>query len=402
MLGKLTCAFILGSLTLATAGPGAFKVKGAPTVEKLDLSKLPHGKVCPPATVKLGKTCFATRLLHTDGTVVASAKPQGLTPTELAAAYAIPQARGVTVAVVSTLNDPHVEPDLRTYRSMFGLPPCTKENGCLTKVNQRGKKKPMPADDAGWAGADMMALDMISATCPNCKLLLVEADSGNEQDVGAAINTAVALGATAAVVLWSGTESNGDATFDTTYLDHPGVSIFVGAGDSGYGVQFPSSSPHVFAVGGTSLTHDSNARGWIESAFDGTGSGCSQYAAKPAWQRDTGCTKRTVADLAAVADPNTGVAVFDTYGGGWQVFGSTDAAASIVAGIFAAAGLAGKTPEILYQNTSMLYDVTTGANSTNGICSTSYLCKAGAGYDGPTGLGTPNGKALAGLLPPSP
>ena len=166
------------------------------------------------------------------------------------------------------------------------------------------------------------------------------------------------------------------------------------SGDHGYRVEFPASSQYVTAVGGTTLTKSSTSRGWNETAWHDSGSGCSKYIAKPSWQTDTGCANRTVADVAAVANPSTGVAVYDSYGAtrgaNWLVFGGTSVAAPIIAGVYALAGNASSTVygSFPYSNTRSLYDVTTG---TNGRCRVRYLCAAGAGYDGPTGLGTPNG-----------
>ena len=173
------------------------------------------------------------------------------------------------------------------------------------------------------------------------------------------------------------------------------------AGDDGFGVSYPAASPYVIAVGGTSLTTSTNARGWTETVWgssaggEGTGSGCSVDSAKPTWQTDTGCAKRTDNDVSAVADPNTGVAVYDTFSeGGWLEVGGTSASSPDHRGdVFAL----GRHPSGRQQpgdrhlpHTGNLFDVTTGANGT---CSPAYLCTGEAGYDGPTGWGTPNGIA---------
>jgi hypothetical protein len=134
-----------------------------------------------------------------------------------------------------------------------------------------------------------------------------------------------------------------------------------------------------------------NARGWSETAWSGAGSGCSAYEPKPAWQTDPGCTRRSVADVSADADPNTGVAVYDTYhSGGWLVFGGTSVASPIIAGVYELNGGAPTFGSDPYSHTSSLFDVLSGSN---GSCGGSYLCTAGLGYDGPTGLGTPNGSS---------
>jgi hypothetical protein len=241
---------------------------------------------------------------------------------------------------------------------------------------------------------------MVSAICPNCHIILAEANSESDDDLGAAVNAAVSLGAKFVSNSYGGPESSGDSTFDTEYYDHPGVAVTASSGDGGYGVEYPAASQYVTAVGGTSLSTANNARGWTESVWstsssEGTGSGCSADDPKPTWQTDTGCSKRTVADVSAVADPATGVAIYDTSNGngGWNVYGGTSAASPIIASVYALAGTpaVGTDPAAYpYADTSALNDVTTGATAS---CSPSYLCTAGTGYDGPTGLGTPNGTA---------
>jgi subtilase family serine protease len=166
----------------------------------------------------------------------------------------------------------------------------------------------------------------------------------------------------------------------------------VSSGDAGYGVEFPAASQYVTAVGGTSLTRSSNSRGWTETAWSGAGSGCSAYITKPSWQTDAGCSKRTVADVSAIADPNTGVAVYDSYsmGAGWMVFGGTSVAAPIIGAVYALAGNAGSVNygSSSYSHLSAFFDVTSGSN---GSCGGTYLCTGSVGFDGPTGNGTPNG-----------
>jgi hypothetical protein len=186
---------------------------------------------------------------------------------------------------------------------------------------------------------------------------------------------------------------------NTAYYNQAPILLIASAGDNGYGVQYPASSPNVVAVGGTSLYQAGNARGWSETVWgypnatpvSGTGSGCSAYETKPSWQTDVGCSNRMVADVSAVADPNTGVAIYDTYNAsGWQVIGGTSASAPIIAGVYGLSGgaLSATAAQGIYQNASALFDVTSGSNGT---CSPAYLCTGAAGYDGPTGNGTPNG-----------
>ncbi|MEU6402127.1 putative Ig domain-containing protein [Streptomyces sp. NPDC046985] len=363
--------------------------------------KVPTQRLC--ATAPRGKaSCFAER--RTDikqqlAAALAAATPSGLSPANLHSAYKLPSTggSGLTVAVVDAFNDPNAEADLGTYRSQYGLSACTKANGCFKQVSQTGSTTSLPTNDTGWAGEEALDLDMVSAVCPNCSIVLVEANSANDTDLGIAENEAVSLGAKVVSNSWGGGESSGQTSEDTQYFKHPGVAITVSAGDSGYGAEYPATSQYVTAVGGTALNTSSNSRGWTESVWstsstEGTGSGCSAYDPKPSWQTDTGCGKRMEADVSAVADPATGVAVYDTYGGsGWAVYGGTSAAAPIIAGVYALAGAPGASDypaKYPYSHTGNLYDVTSGSN---GSCSTAYFCKAGAGYDGPTGWGTPNG-----------
>ncbi len=238
---------------------------------------------------------------------------------------------------------------------------------------------------------------MASAACPSCKIILVEVNSADMSDLGAGVNEAAALGATVISNSYGGTEDSTTVSESSEYFNHPGVLITASAGDDGYGASFPATSQYVLAVGGTSLTKStSSTRGWTETAWSSGGSGCSAYVAKPSYQTDTGCKFRVEADVSAVADPNTGLAVYDSYDGtgGWIVVGGTSASSPLVASIFALTGKApGATPQFPYANTSLFFDVTSGSNGT---CSSSasYLCKAGVGYDGPTGWGTPNAAAL--------
>ncbi|MFD8071832.1 putative Ig domain-containing protein [Streptomyces sp. NPDC059718] len=348
--------------------------------------------------------CLAQRrtdiAMKRDNTLSPQATPSGLGPANLHSAYNLPATggSGLTVAVVDAYDDPNAATDLATYRSQYGLSACTVASGCFRKVSQTGSTTSLPTPDSGWAGEIALDLDMVSAACPSCNILLVEADSASMEDLGAAVNEAVALGAKFVSNSYGGDEESADPSYDSAYFNHPGVAITVSAGDSGYGAEYPAASRYVTAVGGTSLTTASTTRGWSEKVWgtsaggDGTGSGCSAYDVKPSWQTDTGCAKRTVADVSAVADPATGVAVYDTYGGsGWAVYGGTSASAPLIAGVYALAGApaSGTNPASYpYAHTANLYDVTSGAN---GGCSGSYLCTGKAGYDGPTGLGTPNG-----------
>ena len=336
----------------------------------------------------------------------AAATPSGFGPADLRSAYNLTTSTtagaGQTIAIVDAYDDPTAFADVNVYRAQYGiaaLASCTPSTikgsttACFAKSNQSGGTS-YPRANGGWAQEISLDLDMASAICPKCNVLLVEASSASLTNLGAAVNTAVRLGANAVSNSYGGSESSSETSSEGTYYNHPGVAITASSGDGGYGVEFPAASRYVTAVGGTSLTKASNSRGWSETAWSGAGSGCSGYVQKPSWQTDSGCARRTVADVSAVADPNTGVAVYDStsYQGrkGWLVFGGTSVASPIIGSIYALAGNASSLnyASSIYSHTSALYDVSGGSN---GSCGGTYLCTAVSGYDGPTGLGTPNG-----------
>jgi hypothetical protein len=319
----------------------------------------------------------------------------GYGPSQLQSAYNLPSSTagsGQTVALIDAFDYPTAAADLATYRSAAGLPACG--TGCFSKVNQNGAASPLPpsAGTTGWDVEEALDIDMVSAICPLCHIILVEATSPSTANLGAAVNSAVSLGAKFISNSYGGSESTSDSSSDTQFYNHPGVAITASAGDDGFGVEYPAASKFVTAVGGTSLSTSTNARGWNETVWSGSGSGCSADDAKPTWQTDTGCARRTNNDVAAVADPNTGVAVYNTFSeGGWLEVGGTSASSPIIAATYALAGTpaAGTYPSsYLYAHPSNFYDVTSGSDGT---CSPAYLCTGEVGYDGPTGLGTPIG-----------
>ncbi|HEY6047937.1 MAG TPA: hypothetical protein VIV07_02710 [Sphingomicrobium sp.] len=352
--------------------------------------------VCGRASLRGSAHCFAKLVTDARGNILdgkpnltAHAVPAGFGPSDLRSAYKVngSGSSSYTIAIVDAYGYSNAEKDLGTYRSTYNLPACTTANGCFKKVDQRGGSN-YPRNDTGWAQETALDLDMASAMCPNCHILLVEANTASYQDLAAAVNYAAAH-ANAVSNSYGGSES-GSNPYESAYI-HNGIAITVSSGDSGYGVQFPASSPHVTAVGGTSLSRASNGRGWNETVWNGAGSGCSTVYAKPSWQTDGLCGMRTVADVSAIADPNTGVAVYGPVSrsrSGWMVFGGTSVAAPLIAGVYGANGGTASYGSDPYGNTTSLFDVTSGSN---GSCGGSYLCTGTGGYDGPTGLGTPNG-----------
>jgi subtilase family serine protease len=353
-----------------------------------------HVAVCARGNPHGTARCFAHVVTDARGSPLAgkitpNATPSGFGPTDLRSAYKITTNGSATIAIVDSGGYTNAEADLAVYRSQFGMTACTTANGCFKKVNQSGSTSSYPRDDTGWSQESALDLDMASAMCPGCKLILVEANSATLANLAAAVRTAASLGATVISNSYGGSES-GSSTYESAY-NQPGKAVTVSTGDSGYGTQFPASSPHVIAVGGTHLVRASNSRGWTETAWSSGGSGCSSTYAKPSFQTDSLCTKRMEADVSAVGDPNTGVAVYgpvNKRNSGWLVFGGTSVSAPLIGGIYGVTGHGPGNASQIYSHASALNDVTSG---TNGSCGGTYFCTAGSGYDGPTGLGTPNG-----------
>ncbi len=324
---------------------------------------LPAGAIGPTAA---GETSPAFSGHGEDG---------GYSPADLRSAYSLPSSggNGRTVAIVAAMDDPDAAADLGVFRSHYGIPPCGEAQECFRKVNETGGAVP-PAPDKKWAEEISLDLDMTSVACPECKILLVEASSPEQSDMAVAEETAVRLGANAIDDSFLGPEA---PEFASAY-DHPGVAIAASSGDSGFGVQSPAAYPGVIAVGGTSLHTSSNRRGWSETAWSQSGSGCSTEP-KPSWQTDSGCSQRTVSDVSASH---------------WLLLGGTSVASPLVAATMAMA--TGYTRS--FEGADALYlevasssggfnDIVEGSN---GVCG-NYLCRAMTGYDGPTGLGSLHG-----------
>jgi subtilase family serine protease len=386
-----------GSGMLALPGSGMLALPGGANPIALLADLLNALPVCAVASLVVGAAqCNA--LLNTTipvnpvaNTLVSAIS--GLHPADLQSIYRFPAGgSGQTVAVIDAGDDPTAESDLAVYRAAFGLPACTSAGGCFQKVNQSGSPSGLPPVLSGWPQETGIDIEMVSAVCPSCNILLVEANSAQMSDLGAAVDTAAALGANAISNSYYSPEYNGELS-DESHFNHAGTAITVSSGDTGYGTTFPASSRYVTAVGGTTVAHGGPG-GWTESVWAATGSGCSAFVPKPSWQHDNGCANRTVADVAVVGNPQTGVSVYNTTATesqrGWGVYGGTSVGAPIVAAMYALAGNAGsmRGAANAYANAGAFGAVLTG---NNGSCSPSYLCTAGPGYNGPGGLGTPNG-----------
>ncbi|WP_194893207.1 putative Ig domain-containing protein [Catenulispora pinisilvae] len=398
----------------ASANLIAAEAAGSAHASQPDVTQANQGSshACSAVIVVGHQSCFALKRdgVQANTAISPNAIPSGVGygPSQLQSAYNLTSTSaangsGKTIALVDAYDDANAASDLAAYRSAAGLPA-----GNFKKVNQTGQTSPLPsAPPAGddWTLEESLDLDMASAICPLCSIVLVEAADDSSDGLYIAQNTAASLAGYISNS-WGGSESSTESTQDSQYFTHAsGIVTTVSAGDSDYGASYPATSPNVVSVGGTNLTTSSNSRGWTESVWntsqgsEGTGSGCSSYETEPSWQTalnlPSGCSKRIDNDVAADADPATGVAVYDTSNGntGWNEVGGTSASSPMVAAMFALAGNAGATPaQDIYQHTSNFYDITSG---NDGTCTPSYLCTAGTGYDGPTGIGTPNG--IAGL-----
>jgi hypothetical protein len=402
LVAPMAVAAVIAAAALVLALPAVASAAGKP-------AQLPSKPVCPGPVVRAAG-CHARVITDRGGTPLATSGPTGYSPADFHSAYALPTTASTpqTIAIVDAYDSPTIESDLGVYSSTYGLPACTTANGCFLKVNQSGEAGPYPKADGGWALEIALDVETAHAICQNCKVLLVEASSNSFADLTTAVNMAATMGATQISNSYGGPEYSGEKT-DTSY-NHPGIAITVSAGDSGYGAEYPAASPYVIAVGGTTLTLGPSSSYGSESVWSGSGSGCSAYLSAQSWQTSdpnwalTGCgSKRGIADVAADANPNTGASVYDTttYKGqsGWYTVGGTSLSAPLIAAVFALAG--GSSADYpaadpyAHQADSppSLHDVTSG---TNGSCGGTTMCKGAVGYDGPTGVGTPNGIAAFG------
>ncbi len=396
--------FVVG-LSLNLVGIAA----AAPDRESDNNGHEPHAAVCLAGN-KDSARCHARVITDSKGTPQITMTPSGYGPAQFRGAYNLSGLAytNQTIAIVDAYDDPSILSDLNIYSSYFGLPTlssCPVAGGsvsapCFQKVNQNGGNA-YPAVNSGWALEIALDVEAAHAVCENCNILLVEAKSNSFADLMAAVDRARLMGANVISNSYGANEFSGENTYDS-HFNYAGIAFTFSSGDSGYGTEYPASSPYVTAVGGTTLNLTGNAYA-SESAWNGAGSGCSLYEAQPAFQTSLGlfgCPTRMVADVAADADPNTGAAVYDSVRyqnrKGWFKVGGTSLAAPLVAGVYALAGGVGVGTQgnslpyslVSYGPSSTLHDVAVGSNGT---CSVSYLCNSAVGYDGPTGLGTPLG-----------
>lgn len=364
-----------------------------------------HAAVChdSPGTAR----CHSHVVVDKEGKPNAVSTPSGYGPLQFHNAYAVGTNSSTyqVIAIVDAYDHPNILSDLNTYSNAFGIPALPACSGpvtsspvpCFQKVNPYGGAS-YPAINAGWALEIALDVEAAHAMCQNCGILLVEASSNSFANLMQAVDTAVAMGANVISNSYGASEFSSETSYDS-HFNHPGTAITFSSGDSGYGAEYPAASQYVTAVGGTSLYLNPDSSYKSESAWSGAGSGCSAFEPKPIWQTDSGCANRTISDVSADADPATGAAVYDSvrYQGkkGWFKVGGTSLSAPLIAGIYALAGgislgVYGASLPYSLSTPSNLHDIAIGSN---GSCAGSYLCTSLSGYDGPTGLGTPNGIA---------
>lgn len=365
--------------------------------------------VCPGPVGKGDARCFAHVVTLASGRAQITPSPIGYGPAQFHGAYNLPDTTAAasrqTIAIVDAHDDPNIQSDLNFYDTYYHLPACNPRNGCFEKLNQDGVQGSYPSTNSSWGIEISLDVETAHEICQGCRIRLIEANSSNTTNLDAAETEAVALGATEISNSWGGPEYSGELADQT--FNHPGIAITVASGDYGYNTfGYPSASPYVVAVGGTTLNLGSNnsygsETAWSGPATLGSGSGCSKYEPAQPWQTslltwsETGCgTNRGVDDVAADADPATGAAVYDTFAStgntGWSQIGGDSLSAPLIAGVFGLAGGASSVAyaaQLPYAHAGALHDVTSGST---GNCGT-IICNSAAGYDGPTGLGTPDG-----------
>src|SRR6476620_9435337 len=276
-----------------------------------------HAAVCAHGNPAGTARCFAHVVTDArgnphNGKLNPAATPAGYGPAQLQSAYLIPAGSGTpTVAIVDAFAYPTAEADLAVYRAQYGLPACTTASGCLKIVGQSGGKPPSRVD-VGWDQEQALDLDMVSAACPNCHILLVQATSATFSALWAGVDYAKTVpGVRAISNSYGNTDSSSYSAYDSHYAGN-NIAITVSTGDYGYGAQWPATAPGAVAVGGTSLRAGGGTRGWTETVWDGTGSGCGLGHAKPSWQNGVtdACGGRMEADISAVAEPKKDVTVY--------------------------------------------------------------------------------------------
>jgi subtilase family serine protease len=323
----------------------------------------------------------------------ASTSPTGLSPATIKSAYNFPTSStagaGKTIAIVDAYDDPTAEADLGVFSSQYGLPPCTTATGCFQKLNQTGGTN-YPRTDSGWALEISLDVQWAHAIAPGAKILLVEASSNSFTNLLAAEDYAKSH-APYASNSWGGSEFSGENTSDSHFAQS-GVSFFVSSGDAGLPAEYPSASPNVISVGGTTL-HFTNGVFSSETGWSSGGGGCSAYETATSAQANfsqygqVNCAgKRATPDVSLDADPASGVSVYDStrYQGqhGWFTIGGTSVSSPMWAARSADAGAVVNSAYV-YGGSIAYRDITSGSNGAS--CLVGYdLCTGRGSWIGTT------------------
>ncbi|HEY6960154.1 MAG TPA: S53 family peptidase [Candidatus Limnocylindria bacterium] len=373
------CALLLAFPSLAIARSDTAGLHGEP--------------VCPGPAAAGTARCHAQVLA--DGVrPFAQSSPYGLSPAQIKSAYNFPTSltagSGSTIAIVDAYNDPTAENDLAVFSTQYGLPACTTANGCFKKVDQNGGGR-YPRTDSGWALEISLDVQWAHAIAPGANILLVEAKTNSFTNLLAAEDYAKAH-AQYVSNSWGGSEFSGESSYDSHFAQS-GVSFFVSSGDAGLPAEYPSSSPNVISVGGTTLTFNADGTLAAETGWSSGGGGCSAYESATSAQSSfsgygqVNCAgRRATPDVSLDADPASGVSVYDStkYQGqtGWWRVGGTSASSPMWAARSAVANTVVNSAYV-YGRSISYRDITSGNNGAP--CLVGYdLCTGRGSWTGTT------------------
>ena len=297
------------------------------------------------------------------------------------------------VAIVDAFDNPNAEQDLQVYSTQFGLPACTKANGCFSQVYARGSQP--QNDPGGWSEEIALDIEMAHAFAPNAKIILVEAKDNSDTELYFAEDVATKLvqqaGGGTITNSWSGGEYPQELN-DDSHFKGQGIVYFASTGDSGSAVGYPAASAFVVAAGGTRINR-SKGNFLSEVGWSGSSGGKSVYEPIPAWQaplKNMLGNKRGTPDFSAIADPSTGPAVYDADGNlGWFQIGGTSVSSPLLAGVVNGDGYKAKSTT---QELTGVYQYARGHYSKVWRDETSGSNRIGSclpGWDFVTGIGSP-------------
>ena len=368
------------------------------------------------------------------------------------------QGSGQTIAVIDAYDDPNISSNLKKFDTEFGLPaPPT-----FSQVSQTGGSVSGVTTDAkagtDWSGEESLDVEWANSIAPKANIIVVECNSASSSDLFAGETWAASsTGGKASVVSMSFGYSGYDCSSSVENYDadfssatYPGVTFLASADDHGSSgpaakstlqAAYPSDSPNVISVGGTSINintntgaynsegvwNDENGSSTVSNDW-ATGGGISNFEAAPIYQQNltisngsgtisAGRFMRAAPDVSFLASDETGVDVYDSYNGngGWGVYGGTSLSSPCWAGLVAIADearvndgeptLSGSTQALpilynIYNSSSYSQDFndinsTASPENNNDITPNADNVNsaggytAGTGYDLVSGIGTP-------------